>query len=289
MAFEIASFSQYSGDFDVTNCYTPRVGDEMKKIFQYGCYRLFIADSLAERGLTAIAVTRRLRLKSKSYLGMILRGQRRLQHDQILAFKEFLSLTSSEFDYLFHLVMSNDSQDKKTAAYHKAKLEDLRRPASSRRQTQESPEEILTHWYYPVILLHSTLSTKLSRRRLERILGIDGAEMDDAYAELSKLGLLEKSGENWIATPSRIKLSKRSWNLIQRQFLKDQLRHSLKTFDQSYGLNGKFYSQTLTFSRGTFETMWQNIKDQCDEYADRADEEASDELVQMNVQFFRLA
>ena len=220
----------------------------MANLFTYDSYRLFIRDLLAERNITSSSVALTLGLKSKSYLGLILRGEKRIQDEQIHAFKEIFGLNSVEFDFFYHLA----------------------------------------NWYYPTILLNASLVEPLSDHALAKALKIQTQDVEQAKKELLRLELVELIDGKIYPRSTRLKIAKKSWNQIQKKFLKSQIQNALSAFDESYEARGKFYSQTVTLAKGSFESVWEDLKDQMDRLANRSDAEASEEVVQVNLQFYRL-
>lgn len=261
----------------------------MRRIFDYESYRDFVSEVIEEKGLTATAVAERLGLKSKSYLGLILRGKKRLQPGQIHDLRDLFGLSSSEFDYFFHLVMAEDADSKGALRYHKERLDEIRRQNRASKKSLQPTTDVLSRWFYPILLLHSTLEKRLTPTQLAKTLGITVNELTLAYEDLEKNDLIKKdeSGD-WVAQHAKLKINKRAWNMMQRRFLKDQISNALKVFDASYENTGKFYSQTITFAHGSFDDIWEYIKENMDRLADRSDGERPEELIQLNVQFYKV-
>lgn len=150
-------------------------------------------------------------------------------------------------------------------------------------------ENILSRWFYPALLLAVTLDKPLSSKTLADGLGLKVVEIEAAYRELQAQGMVKLSAHGtWQAEPVKLKITKRNWNVIQRKFLKEQISNSLAVFDQSYETTGKFYSQTLTLSKSGFNKMWETLKATMDHAADQSDLEEPEELIQLNLQFYRL-
>ncbi|MCM2280548.1 MAG: TIGR02147 family protein [Bdellovibrionaceae bacterium] len=261
----------------------------MRRTFDYDSYRDFITDVIREKGLTATAVAERLGLKSKSYLGLILRGKKRLQPGQLHELRELFGLSSAEFDYFFHLVMAEDADSKGALRYHKAQMDEIRRLSRASQKPLQPTKDILSRWFYPILLLHSTLEKRLTSAQLAKTLGISVSDLSAAYEDLERNELVRKGADGeWVAQHAKLKINKRTWNMMQRRFLKDQISNALKSFDASYENTGKFYSQTITFAHGSFDDVWEYIKEKMDRLADRSDAERPEELIQLNVQFYKV-
>ncbi len=261
----------------------------MRRIFEYDSYRDFVAEVIAEKNITATAVAERLGLKSKSYLGLILSGKKRLQPGQIHELRDLFGLGPAEFDYFFHLAMGEDAASKGAVRYHRERLDEIRRQNQASRKSMQPAQDVLSRWFYPILLLHSTLETRMPQPQLAKSLGITVKELAAAYEDLGKNGLMRRDDRGeWVAQHVKLRINKRAWNTMQRRFLKDQIANASKIFDASYENTGKFYSQTITFARGSFEDVWEVIKERMDRLADRSDAEKPEELVQLNVQFYKV-
>lgn len=261
----------------------------MRKIYDYTCYRKLMADLLAEKNITAVALSNQLGLKSKSYIGLIIRGQKRLLPDQIHLLKDVFQLNATEFEYFFHLVFFCDATLDKAKSFYSGKLQELRSRNVSTLPVVQGQENILSKWYYPALLLNLTLKEPKPNGKLAKIFNISMTELTNAYQDLEKLGVIKKSQNDlWEIGPVKHKIAKRSWSLIQKRFLKEQILNAHSAFDKSYENSGKFYSQTITFSNRSFEEIWDSIKEKMDHLADRSDEEPAEEIFQLNVQFFKI-
>lgn len=260
----------------------------MTSLFKYDSYRTLIRELLNEKNITSSSVALTLGLRSKSYLGLILRGEKRLQDDQIHAFKEILSLSSAEFDYFYHLAKRDDAQNEAVRRYHDSKATKIKREQKKTLRTDRASEHVLTHWYYPAILLNASLSEPLSDCELAKALKIKAGDLEQARHELVRIELLQLRDGKFVPRTTRLKIAKKSWSQIQKKFLKSQIQNALSTFDVSYEAHGKFYSQTITFAKGSYESVWDGLKTQMDQLADQSDAETPEEVIQLNLQFYRL-
>lgn len=249
---------------------------------------LYILQKMKDLNLTAAQVSTQMGLKSKSYLGLVFRGKRKLTLEQVHQLGQIFELSSKDFDIFFHTVLADQASSSQEKNYHETKLKSLSLLKSPGFANHES-EKVLARWYYPALILHGLLDNPPDLSELSKVLKISKAELVEGIQDLQSQGLLT-TVENGTLKPActRLKVSKRNWNRTQKYFLKEQISNVLQRFDQVYDKTGKFYSQTLTIEKESFERIWGEIRSLLDEQAAYSEVEKPESMVQLNVQLYSL-
>lgn len=227
---------------------------------------------------------------SRNYLSLILSGKRDLTISNIHRIAKALGLNFQEtnhFECLVHLEQSSDEPERR---YYTRRLREAResKPESSARIL---PKAMFEKWYYPVILVAlDRCSKNEGLQKLARLLPFPAQELEQVLNYLMQTELLrEEGGVFHLNSSHQIFFDLKSSSVKHKRFLQSQLDRSHQALQKSYGPNAKFYSHTFSIAESDFNYYESRLRELLSEFTRRSDESPNEDIVQLNMQLFRVA
>lgn len=264
----------------------------MRLVFDYRSFRDFLKDYYKlqkdkNRSFSYSVFARQCGLSSAAHIQLILSGKRNLTVQNIHRVADALSLPLEEREFFETLVHLNQAETHAEKKFYERRLRQMQidKPRSSARLKVSS---LLGNAYFPALLL-----------------SVDGKEMEEAisaasvrfsYSRNEITKLLEQFRREGVIelVDGRIQLSQRHLILhdkkassqAQKSSLLQQLRLSLKAFEERYDRDAKFYSHTFTMAEAAHERCTMEIHELIERITKISDEEPGEEVMQINVQLF---
>ena len=151
--------------------------------------------------------------------------------------------------------------------------------------------KLLDKWYYPVILVTSDkLAVKGASKRLHYLTHLPEKVVQRTLEYFVEHQLIdEKNGFYYISKRYLSFYDKLATKKSHKEFLRQQLHHSLKQLERNYHLQAKFFSHSFTISEDRYQYYVDKIDSLIDQISAESDSEQIEKVIQLNIQIFPMA
>jgi uncharacterized protein (TIGR02147 family) len=154
----------------------------------------------------------------RSFISQVLSGQTHLGLEHAMGLVNFWELSLTEKDYFINLVAMARAANKTLKNYFSEKLElaqkdqeNLARRFTDKVELPDTQAAIFySTWQYLAITIGLTIKKYRTIKALAQRLGVGEEVIEKSLNELSQLGMVTKSGQEWSVTNSTIHLPKDS-------------------------------------------------------------------------------
>ncbi len=222
-----------------------------------------------------------------------MQGSRNLTVANLLQFAQALGLKGDEVEYFEALVLANQAKTTLEEKHYGARLRRIR-AAKPRRTGKLSLDKHLSQWYFPAVYL--CLKNEPAEGAVARTatkLGLETQAVQAVVTELTSRGVLTiQDGCYRIEYEHLVLGGKSKASVVQKQFLESQLKLSLEAFRKKQAAGGgpaRFFSHTLSTTEDQYEKYVARVNGFLADITASAQDEASEKMLQVNVQLFPLA
>jgi uncharacterized protein (TIGR02147 family) len=266
----------------------------MKSIYSYGHYRPYLKDWFQARkqepsGFSYGKFSALAGLGSPNYMKLVIEGKRNLTTANIHQVAAAMALGFDETQFFEALVLLDQSKLDKEKAYYRQRLASLRK-AKPKAGVALKGTDLLAQWYFPavVVCLDGSLAGS-NHAEIVAKTGLKKEQIDTVVAILRREGVLrEENGKLKVEYAHFVAHDKKLLSQANKNFQREQLRISLATLEKSYEKGPKFFSHTFTVAKGNFPAYVEKVAGFLEELAAQSNDEAPEEVLQLNLQFFRL-
>ena len=262
------------------------------EIIQCSDYRVFLGELLNERcnknpALSLRSFAFRLGL-SASYLSRVLSRKRNLSPAMALQISRKLKLTEQETNYFVSLTEIEQSQNEQEKTELLKKLTRRYRNISEIISLEQF--KLISQWYHFAILaLVKTSDFREDFSWMAERLGISPNEARLAYERLNKLGFLKKN--NGIVMPlnnANVKSPEDISVVAIRENHKEQLQKAVNALDEINLELREFMNLAVNINVKDVKIAKNMIRDFINQFNSQLDRDSSDEVFQLNIQFYPL-
>jgi uncharacterized protein (TIGR02147 family) len=263
----------------------------MKSIYQYRSYRRYLFDYYMyykkKSGLNYASFSNQAGYRAENYLRLVIKGKKNLTIASIHKLAHSIGLTYAEEDYFSNLVLFNQAESHEEKSFYKRRLKNISKMKPQKLYRHREGNLLTKWWYLGVLAAVANSSEKESLQRVRDMTGLPSEKVESAIFDLLQQGVLKlhqntyRVNEEHIIFHDRIS-SKKSY----KEYLKEHLKLSIYHLENNYTCQAKFFSQTLTISRKSFEECVEAIDEFMEAMALRSEQEPAEDLVQLNIQFF---
>jgi uncharacterized protein (TIGR02147 family) len=179
----------------------------MEPIFTYLDYREYLENFFAEKKLanphfSYQVLATQAGFKSKSYIKMVIDGQKNLSEESILLLNRVLKLNEKSLAYFKDLVAFNQAKKLQMRNFYFEKLMEYQKRSTARLLLQNQ-YDLLSHWYHGAI---REIVTRFNFHGDYALLGsmvkpaISSRKAREAVKVLLRLGLIRKNGDTYEQT-----------------------------------------------------------------------------------------
>jgi uncharacterized protein (TIGR02147 family) len=230
---------------------------KMPDVTTYSNYRAYLRDVLAfekEASKATLASLGKLFGISAPALQMVLAGERNLSVHRVHKIARLLKLSPEETEYFEALVLKEQAEDSDEARYYEGKLLRLQNSNDITRLRISDPV-LFSRWYIPALMLYLVEVAQkddVSTEKLAQLFSLPKEEMEQAFSELKKSGLLAVTAQGKF----RIQADKISSTISQKRFLKSFLDECHKRVELEFRNPDSFFtSETITLSLTQFRNF----------------------------------
>jgi uncharacterized protein (TIGR02147 family) len=230
---------------------------KMPDVLAYDDYRAYLRDVMTyekEASKATLASVGKLFGISAPALQMVLSGERNLSIHRVHKIARLLKFSPEETEYFEALVLKAQAEDTDESRYYEGKLLRLRQSCDVTRLRISDPL-LFSRWYIPALMLYLVevaQSKDISSEKLAQVFSLPKAEMEWAFSELKKSGLLAVTAQGNF----RIQADKISSTISQKRFLKSFLEECHKRVDIEFKSPDSFFtSETMTLSLTQFRNF----------------------------------
>jgi uncharacterized protein (TIGR02147 family) len=150
--------------------------------------------------------------------------------------------------------------------------------------------DLVARWYFPAIVVClDGCATQTASKVIAEKTGIDLKQIESVIALLKQRDLLlEENGSYKVEFAHFVSHDKKGSSEASKSFLREQLNISLSTLEKNYANGPKFFSHTFTIAKSEYSNYVDSMKAFVEELSARSNEESPDEVIQLNIQIFRL-
>ncbi len=235
------------------------------KLFRYDDYKEFLKDMVGsnrQRGyLSQLAQAAGCQ---KSYLSQVLRGNVHFTPEQALGVAVFWRFNELEEDYflnLVHLGRAGNLRLQQKIKKHLKRIRDDERDLAKRYSTVEVDDTAYQAFYYgswmpACIHMAVGIPTLKTADAIAKYLNLSIATVQTLLMQLERMGLIKKSGSDWVLGKSSIHLPEKS-NLTTINHHNWRLQAVADS--QLRSPNSIHYSSVFTLSRKDLEVLHQKM------------------------------
>lgn len=268
------------------------------RIFDYNDYRGFLKDfyqwkKSGNPGYSHRVFAQRAGLSSPSHLGMIIKGERNLTSKTIHKFALGLGLKNNEREFFETLVHYNQESDLSQKAMHFTKMLQIKGTLNTLSPLQKEKFDFLAKWY--VVALYVLIGTEDFKDDTDWIVKrlknkVSSYDIKSAFKTLLKLNLIEKSNSGqWEQSVGALSVDDDTKTLAVYNHHKSMIElgyEALKSLDNK---DREVNAVTISIPVDKLEVFKTKIREFRKEINQLASEmENSDEVYQLNIQFFPL-
>lgn len=257
---------------------------------------LFLEEKHSTSGVTLAKFAQAFDM-SLSALKMIMSGSRNLTVRNIHVIADALRLDEGSHQYFESLVLYEQSSSKGEKAFYKRRLKLLKKDqVNSTNSVRLSESRIISHWYYPALLIYLIDISKITEHNV--LSELDFATISDSFRvsepdirkaveHFKALGLLQAKTEEKI----HFIFDKVSTTYPHRRYIKDVVGEGLRRMEQDFeSRHSYFKAHTFTLKKGELQTLKEEYAGLIDRYMALASKDAMDlEVVQVNCQMFPIS
>ena len=261
-------------------------------IFSYTDFKKFIQDQVdylkQEEAFNLKKFMKTSGLKSKGYLGMVIRGERVPEKLSVHQIGYGLSLKDQEIQYLFKLVrwVSAETSSEKEKIYQDILSVQHIKMA---KQVNQAQHEFFSHWFMsPLLEILGTDFKNRSHSEIAKALGISADELLEALTHLKTLGLLKESNSGgWERIDAVIDTPVDGSSENLRKFHKEMSSKASEILQKLDPSQRFFTSLSLSLSPKSYEVAVQKIERLIGDLASlSAEEKSAEKVFVMNFQLF---
>ncbi len=266
----------------------------MLAIYAYLDYRHYLKDYYVDqkqsgRPFSYAGFSRAAGLRSDNYLKLIIEGKRNLSLANIHQFADALRLNRDERRYFEALVLHSQAGNTREKNYYLHTLQEFRKKKPSRLLKAETSRVLERHYYPAVLLSLQNCPVTDAMNQVCKLTGISSSEATEMIAFLEAERLVErKDGAYALSGDLFVAHDRKSSSATHKRYLDAQLLLSLEKLRKKYEQGAKFFSFTYSIKATRYDYYADRIKSLIEDLASEAQDEPTERLVQLNVQFFDL-
>lgn len=263
-------------------------------VYDYDNYRDFLRDTTdflrTNSGFSLRSFSEKSGIKSPSFLGMVISGQRGLTAESLTKIGLGLGLSKPEFKFFEALVHFNQSKDfdEKERWYREMMSS---KAFSERRVIERAEFEYFSKWY--VIAVFVALGTpwrSLSMEEKASALRLKPENIEEAFAILSRLGLIEKQGKLWAPTEKQLSTTAEVEGIHFLNYHRQMIGQALDRVMNSDGSDQMLAAATISVKKKDVPRLKEKVFQVVDEVnrSFSATNDEGEEVYQINAQAFPL-
>ncbi|MCO5143915.1 MAG: TIGR02147 family protein [Oligoflexia bacterium] len=266
----------------------------MKSIYQYNDHKTYLNDWFTEKkngpsGFSFKQFSKVAGLGSPNYMKLIIGGKRNLTSTNIHQIASALTLSFDETQYFEALTQLQQSKTNVEKKYYKQRLKIIK-ANKPHKSFNLSELDLLSEWYFPAVtvcLNNSKAATAIAK--VKEKTGLNEAQIKLTIDILKKKNLLlEENGIYKLEFSHFIAHDKKAISEINKKYIREQLKMSSTIFEKKYSLGPKFFCHTFTVSTDSFQKYVDYMAQFIDQITNESNTEAPDEIIQLNMQLFKL-
>jgi uncharacterized protein (TIGR02147 family) len=232
-------------------------------------------------------------LSSPSHLLMIIKGTRNLSQKTIPKFAEGLKLNSKEKKYFELMVLFNQTEDLQMKARYFSEIMSLKGALKGLHDLEKEKYEFLSRWYVVAIyVLIDTLNFNPDPNRIAKRLGgqITASQAKEALENLQKLGLIKEDSNRKLRQASgAITVADDTRSVAVFNYHQSMIRLAADTLRKRRPDQREINGATVSIPIEKLSEIKEKIRAFRKEINQLASSfENSDEVYQLNIQFFPL-
>ena len=220
---------------------------------------------------------------------MVMGGTRNLTVTNIHSFAKALKLNESETEFFETLVLFNQANEANEAKYYRQKLRRLSEKLPQ-KTSLITTEMLISKWYYPPIMI--ALEGRHRGKEVDEIANLLQLEKDlveKIITFFAKKNIFYIKNDTYFLNEDYYIFYEKNRSRVQlKNFLREHLMRSLDALERQFHLNGKFFSHSMSISMENYNEYLGEIRNFLATITKRANEDGTDKVVQLNIQFFPL-
>ena len=266
----------------------------MKSIYQYSDHKIFLKDwFLAKKqgpsGFSYQKFSEIANLGSPNYMKMVIEGRRNLTVANIHQVAHAMRLSFEETQYFEALTLLGQGKNTSEKSYFRRRLRVLKsdKPAAS---FELDDFNLIARWYFPAVtVVLNDCDVNEATEKVREKTGLGVREINEVIAILKENQVLrEEDGKYKLDFSHFIVHDKKMRSEANKSYFKEQLKLSTELLEKKYSKGPKFYAHTFTITQNAFAMYADKVDTFITSLAKDSDEESPDEIVQLNMQLFKL-
>lgn len=227
-------------------------------------------------------------------MSLIFKGNSHLTHEQAIVTAQFLDLTDLQTDYFIQLVNLDRTARKQAREYIEQKLAALRLQAQNLQTRLGATSELETkdyaqffsHWIYTALFLHVAIHDKIERTQLLSAFDCEKSLLHEALNFLTEKSVLVETNHKFSLGLTQIYIGNQS------QFLRNHLANwrqkSLEVVRDQNIKDNVFYSCPIVLSKKDVGVISEKLRVLIEEFNKTAGPSASEEMMCLNIDWFKV-
>lgn len=266
----------------------------MKQIYAYNDHRIFLKDWFTTKkeepsGFSYQKFSRLAGLGSPNYMKLVIEGKRNLTVTNILQVAKAMALTFDETQYFEALTHLGQSRSPGEKNYFRERLQIFKKNKPPRPVLLKG-HELLARWYFPAVTVClDGMSPESAAAATAAKTGLKKEQVEEVIRLLEREGMLKSMGGRFRVEYSHfIVHDKKSLSEANKAFIREQMQIALTVLEKNYAKGPKFFAHTFTAGKESFPNYVEKINAFVESLAAESNAESPEEVLQLNLQFFRL-